>query len=198
MYRPAGIYLINLFPLGNWANTVYFMLKTSISRNEIYMYIYIYTSVWRFRQWGWRGKGEGKEYNIAYTAQVELKMEIHMQNRAPIRNKAPKLRHERSQIQGAGACWLQNSHEQRSKPGIRGHWSSETDSCRAPDRQQVSSPEQEGCAATATSDDTGLRTQQMVLSKPPLKVCWPFLGHARTWSGQGLPGKVYNLWWNWA
>lgn len=40
MYRPAGIYLINLFPLGNWANTVYFMLKTSISRNEIYIYIY--------------------------------------------------------------------------------------------------------------------------------------------------------------
>lgn len=30
MYRPAGIYLINLFLLSNWANTVYFMFKTLI------------------------------------------------------------------------------------------------------------------------------------------------------------------------
>lgn len=45
MYRPAGIYLINLLPLGNWANTVYFMLKTSISRNEIYIYTYTHLSL---------------------------------------------------------------------------------------------------------------------------------------------------------
>lgn len=92
MYRPAGIYLINLFPLSNWANTLYFMLKTSISRKA-------HTWLWRCRQWGWRGKGEGKEYSIAPYDSSEIKMETHMQNRTPIRNRAPKLRHERRQIQ---------------------------------------------------------------------------------------------------
>lgn len=70
MYRPAGIYLINLFPLGNWANTVYFMLKTSISRNEIYMYIYIYTP-----QSGDSGSGDGgaKEKGRSTTLPIQLK-----------------------------------------------------------------------------------------------------------------------------
>lgn len=30
MYRPAGIYLLNLFLLSNWANTVYFFFTTPI------------------------------------------------------------------------------------------------------------------------------------------------------------------------
>lgn len=111
MYRPAGIYLINLFPLGNWANTVHFMLKTSISRPDS----------------GDSGSGDGRAKEKGRSATLPIQFNCVTKDgnshaeQAPIRNKAPKLRHERSQIQGAGACWLQNSHEQHSKPGIRGH-----------------------------------------------------------------------------
>ena len=111
---------------------------------------------------------------------------MHMRNRALVRNGDPKLRHDRRQIQGVGAYWLQNSHEHRSKPGVRGiHLQRQ-----GPDRQQVSSPEQEDCVATTASDDTGSCAQQPALSKSPLKLCCPFPGHARTRAGQGLQGGV--------
>lgn len=106
MYRPAGIYLINLFPLSNWANRVYSMLKTPISRKA-------HTWFWRCRQWDGGEKEKGESTALPHMVQVEIKMEVHMQNRAP------KVRLERNKIQGAGAYWLQNSHKQCLKPGIR-------------------------------------------------------------------------------
>lgn len=183
MYRPAGIYLINLFPLGNWANIVYSMLKIPISR-KAHMWF------WRCRQWGWRGKGEGREYSIFPCGSSGNK------DGSSHAEQGSKTYTWKKSNSGSRGLLAKEQPQTVLKAWDKWHSFSETNQCTVPHRQQVSSAEQEGCVAVIT-DDMGLCAQQTVLLKPPFfcyQNCCPFLGHARTWLGSLVRDARGGVW----